>query len=72
LILHRLEKKNTLKWKPVFSEIKIRNFNPGTSNKKKIERKKTLKDKIQEELGKSLQKVQKRCKNRLALKYLIG
>lgn len=51
-----------MKWKPVFREIKIREFNPGTSSKRKIERKKLLKKEIESEIGKNLKKVQSRCK----------
>ncbi len=53
-----------LKWEPAFREIKIRGFNPGTSNKRKIERKKLLKKEIESKFGKDLKKVQNRCKKR--------
>ena len=53
-----------MKWEPVFSEIKIRGFNPRTSSKKKIERKENLKKEIKAKIGKDLQKIQNRCKDR--------
>jgi len=53
-----------LKWEPVFREIKIRGFNPGTSNRKKIERKELLKQEIGSKIDKDLKKVQSRCKKR--------
>ena len=56
-----------LKWEPAFREIKIREFNPGTSNKKKIERKELLRQKIDSKIGKNLKKIQSRCKNRSLL-----
>lgn len=51
-----------MKWEPAFSKIEIRGFNPTTSRKNKIERKKILRDKIKAEIGKNLIKVQNRCK----------
>jgi len=53
-----------LKWEPVFREIKIRKFNPGTSNIKKIERKGLLKKEIMSKIGKDLKKIQDRCKKK--------
>lgn len=53
-----------LKWEPVFREITIRGFNPGTSSKRKIERKELLKKEIKSKIGKDLKKVQNRCKKR--------
>ncbi len=53
-----------MKWEPVFREIKIRGFNPGTSNKRKIERKELLKKEIESKIGKDLKKIQDRCKKR--------
>jgi len=53
-----------LEWEPAFREIKIRKFNPGTSSKRKIERKNLLKKEIMSEIGKDLKKVQNRCKKR--------
>ena len=53
-----------MKWEPVFREIKIRGFNPGTSNKKKIERKELLKQEIESKIDKDLKKVQSRCKRK--------
>ena len=53
-----------MKWEPVFREIKIRGFNPGTSNRKKIERKELLKQEIGSKIDKDLKKVQSRCKKR--------
>lgn len=51
-------------WKPAFREIEIRGLNPETAGKKKIERKNILKKAIREHLGKNLQKIQNRCKNK--------
>ena len=53
-----------MKWEPVFREIKIRGFNPRTSNIKKIERKGLLKKEIMSKIGKDLKKIQDRCKKR--------
>jgi len=53
-----------MRWEPVFREIKIRGFNPGTSNKRKIERKELLKKEIESKIGKDLKKIQDRCKKR--------
>ena len=50
-----------------FREIKIRGFNPGTSSKRKIERKDRLKKEIMSEIGKDLKKIQSRCKKRSLL-----
>jgi len=53
-----------LKWEPAFREIKIRKFNPGTSNIKKIERKGLLKKEIMSKIGKDIKKIQDRCKKK--------
>ena len=53
-----------MEWEPAFREIKIRKFNPGTSRKRKIERKNLLKKEIMSDIGKDLKKIQGRCKNR--------
>ena len=51
-----------LKWEPAYREIKVKGFIPGTSGKKKIPRKKFLKEQFELEIDKDLKKIQTRCK----------
>jgi len=50
-----------IKWQAVHEKVKIREFNPMTAGKNKRERKEILRDKLKEEIGKDLGKIQTRC-----------
>ena len=52
-----------LKWEPAYREIKVTGIIPKTSGKKKILRKKLLKEKFEDEIDEDLKKIQTRCKN---------
>ena len=52
-----------LKWEPAYREIKVTGVIPKTAGKKKILRKKLLKEKFEDEIDKDLKKIQTRCKN---------
>jgi len=53
-----------LKWQVILQKIEIRDFNPLTAGKNKIDRKKKLRRKLKSEIGKSnLNKIQKRANN---------
>jgi len=54
---------NLLKWEPAYREIKVKGVIPKTSGKKKIPRKKFLKEQFELEIGEEdLKKIQTRCK----------
>ena len=46
----------------LLNPVKVRGFTPLTAGKNKIERKKQLRDKIKEKIGKDIVKVRKLCK----------
>lgn len=50
--------------RPIFRKIRLPDFTPMTASKKKLDRKERLKQLIEKEFGKDLQKVRTRCKDK--------
>ena len=49
-----------MKWEIVLPKIQIRDFNPVTASRKKVERKKDLRKRLEDEIGSNLPKIRKK------------